>query len=83
MGKTGLTALLAFALAGASVRAQLWAEHLQLDHVDPAALADPAAGFALWKQHAEANVKAWKAGQKPLSRVFPLKFFTDWSAGAR
>ena len=62
------------------LRARLWAEHLQLDHIDPAVMADPAAGFLLWRQHAEANVAAWKAQAKPLSRVFPEHLFSPWSA---
>ena len=67
--------------AGAQdLRARLWAEHLQLPQLDPAVMADPAASFNLWKQHADANVAAWKAGQKPPSRVFPARWFSEWTS---
>ena len=65
------------------LRGRLWAEHLQLDHIDPAIMADPAAGFALWQRHAQENEAAWKQHARPVSRVFPLRLFHAWNTAGR
>jgi phosphatidylserine/phosphatidylglycerophosphate/cardiolipin synthase-like enzyme len=51
-----------------TLRKDLFSEHLEL--TAPAAF-DAAA--KLWYEHANLNAKAWKAGSKPTSRVFPFR----------